>query len=81
MLHSSGSSGGKELEGCRGASWRALLVVLMLDNAHCHKRAKDVFAEEEFAGAEMLNLLPRLNPIDNVYFAYTNHVKRFLVRQ
>ncbi|KAE9307099.1 hypothetical protein PR003_g21081 [Phytophthora rubi] len=59
-------------------------IVLVLDNAPCHTNAKDVFDEEEFAGAEVLKLgpySPMLNPIENVFSVYKNAVKRFLARQ
>ncbi|POM68149.1 Hypothetical protein PHPALM_15726, partial [Phytophthora palmivora] len=50
-------------------------VVIEVDNAPCHTDAEDVFDEEEFEDAEVLN------PIENVFSVYKSAVKRFLARQ
>lgn len=56
-------------------------VVIVLDNAPCHARSEEVFAEDEYLGATLLRLgpySPMLNPIENVFSAVKADIKQYL---
>lgn len=56
-------------------------IVVVLDNAPCHKHVEDDFAEPEFQRAHILRLRPYspvLNGIENVFSVFKAHMKRFM---
>ncbi|KAF0714003.1 hypothetical protein AaE_011662 [Aphanomyces astaci] len=56
-------------------------IVVIADNAPCHSRLENVFAEDEFRPATLLRLAPyspMMNPIENLWSQFKAHVKTLL---
>ncbi|KAF0704700.1 hypothetical protein AaE_014805 [Aphanomyces astaci] len=56
-------------------------ILVIADNAPCHSRLENVFAEDEFRTATLLRLAPyspMMNPIENLWSQFKAHVKALL---